>query len=189
MDCKTTQQKIMPYIERKLNDREMKEFIEHIRECETCSEELEVYFTIYYALERLDDDQQESFNMKELLEKDIAKAEHDVSNRDILKFYRRLFMVLTAIIMAVVIFTGVQTLIRGSFEETTIYSLFSSQEDDEGAVNVPVRETKASETDDKPEQETNRKRQVIVTVPETEKWVRESAEEPEKEIDTGRKGS
>lgn len=173
MDCRTAQQKIMPYIERKLSDREMEEFIEHIRECETCSEELEVYFTIYYAIEKLDDKGHDSFDIKELLEKDLEKAEHQISNRYILKFYRRLFVALMAILMSVVVFTGVQIALRGSFEDTTLYNLFSSQSEEE-YLTVPGKETVQSEKEEKDQQETNRKNQVIVTTPETEKWIRET---------------
>ena len=46
MDCKMAQQKIMPYIERKLTDAELEEFLGHVQHCAACSEELEVYFTI-----------------------------------------------------------------------------------------------------------------------------------------------
>ncbi|MDO5540052.1 MAG: zf-HC2 domain-containing protein [Eubacteriales bacterium] len=173
MDCRTAQQKIMPYIERKLNDREMEAFIEHIRECETCSEELEVYFTIYYAIEKLDDKGQDSFDMKELLEKDLERAEHKISNRYILKFYQRLFIALMAILMSVIVFTGIQIALRGSFEDTTLYNLFSNQSEEE-YLTVPEKETEQSETEEKRQQETNRKNQVIVTTPETEKWIRET---------------
>lgn len=173
MDCRTAQQNIMAYIERKLSDREMEEFIEHIRECKTCSEELEVYFTIYYALENLDDKGQESFDIKDLLEKDLKNAEHRISNRSILKFYRRLFVGLLALIAAVLLITGAQVMIKGSFEETTLYSLFGNAlEEENSQITHKPEETQERET--KPQQETNRKNQVIVTTPETERWLPET---------------
>lgn len=173
MDCRIAQQKIMAYIERKLNDREMEEFVEHIRECKTCSEELEVYFTIHYALENLDDKGQESFDIKDLLEKDLEDAEHRISGRSILKFYRRLFVVLLTLITAVLLITGAQVMISGSFEDTTLYSLFGNASEEENTrITHKPEETREKET--KPQQETNRKNQVIVTTPETERWIPET---------------
>lgn len=167
MDCKTVQQNIMPYIERKLSDRETEEFIEHVRGCEACSEELEVYFTIYYALEQLDKEDHDIYNIKEVLKKDLAQAEERVKKRNIMRFYRRLLMTLTGIVAGILLITGVQTILTGSFENTTLYSLFSVET--ETAVQTPVSEieTLPLQTEET-ERETNRKKQPIVTIPETE---------------------
>lgn len=167
MDCKTAQEKIMPYIHWELSDRETEDFIEHIRECETCSEELEVYFTIYYALEKLEDGGQGSFDIKELLQKDIEQAEQRIRNHQILGFYQRLFLAVMGLLLAVVLLTGVQTVVRGSFEKTTIYGLFGRESETMPMMTTtsnPATETQAEER----EPETNRKRQVIITTPETE---------------------
>lgn len=167
MDCKTAQEKIMPYIHRELSDRETEDFIEHIRECETCSEELEVYFTIYYALEKLEDEGQGSFDIKELLQKDIEQAEQRIRNHQILGFYQRLFLAVMGLLLAVVLLTGVQTVVRGSFEKTTIYGLFGRES--ETVPMMPNTSNPATETQTEArEPETNRKRQVIITTPETE---------------------
>ena len=36
MDCRTVQQKIMPYIERKLSDAELEEFLDHVQHIMPC---------------------------------------------------------------------------------------------------------------------------------------------------------
>lgn len=164
MDCKTAQQKIMPYIERKLSDREMEEFLEHIRGCRTCSEELEVYFTIYYALENLDKDGQGDYNIEKLLEQDLKKSENKVLKHNIMKFYRRLLAGVFGILAAVFLFTAIQTLYYGSIERTTLYNLF----DNDGAQTEEPPHTAPAQEETRAEQETNRKRQVIVRTPETE---------------------
>ena len=172
MECKTAQQMIMPYIQHELDDRQMEEFIEHIRECKTCSEELEVYFTIYYALEKLDDQEQDSFDIKKLLEKNLEQSENKIARRHIVGFYRKLFAGIAAFLLAIVLFTGIQIAWSGSFEKTTIYQLFEHQED---TAAVTRKETEEQADDRQSELETNRKRQVIVTTPETEDWIRETA--------------
>lgn len=168
MDCKTAQEKIMPYIRRELNDREMEDFIEHIQECETCSEELEVYYTIYYALEKLDNDEEQgSFNIRELLEKDVEQAQQQIRNHQILHFYQKLFLAIMGVLLAVLLITGIQAVTRGSLYDTTLYSLFG-RDTEEITVPVTLRETESEEKTEAHEPETNRKRQVIITTPETE---------------------
>ncbi len=167
MDCKTAQQKITSYIDRKLDDSEMEEFIEHVRRCEACSEELEVYFTIYYALMQLDKEENEVYNIKELLEKDLKQAEDRVKKHNIMRFYRRLLMTLIGIVAGIFVITGAQTLLTGSFEYTTLYNLFSVETEPDTWIQQSEQESvrQATETT---ERETNRKRQLIVTTPETE---------------------
>lgn len=170
MDCKTVQQKIMPYIQRKLDDGELEEFIEHIHHCKTCGEELEVYFTIYYALEKLDQDEQGSYNIREMLQKDLERAKQQVRKQNVLNFYRRSFLVLISVMLFIVVFTGIQAVITGSFENTLVFRMLGSEEETvyESAPMVPARHI-VSESDVPEEPETNRKFQVIITTPETEK--------------------
>ena len=86
MDCRTVQQKIMPYIERKLSDAELEAFLDHVQHCKSCSEELEVYFTIYYALQKLDSDDTESFDMQEILKKDMEKMQMHLQKNESVRF-------------------------------------------------------------------------------------------------------
>ncbi len=168
MDCKSAQQMIMPYIEHKLSDRETEDFIEHVRGCKACSEELEVYFTIYYALEQLDDDSrdQDNYDMKELLERDLRQRESRVRKHNIMRFYRRLLAALAGILAAVLVVTAVQALISGSLESTTLYSLFAAETDPPARTEAETQPVSA--VPEETERETNRKRQFVVTVPETE---------------------
>ena len=57
MDCKKAQSLVTSYITRKLNDKELEEFLEHIDTCDECYEELEIYYTVHYTLARLDKDE------------------------------------------------------------------------------------------------------------------------------------
>lgn len=170
MDCKTAQEKIMPYIQRKLDDGELEDFIEHIHHCKTCSEELEVYFTIYYALEKLDQDEQGSYNIQEMLKKDLERSKQRVRKQNVLNFYRRTFLVLISVMLFIVVFTGIQAVITGSFENTLVFRMLGSEEEtvSESIPALPARQM-APESDVPAEPETNRKFQVIITTPETEK--------------------
>ncbi len=170
MDCKTAQEKIMPYIQRKLDDSELEEFIEHIHHCKACGEELEVYFTIYYALEKLEQDEQGSYNIREMLEKDLEWSKQRVRKQNVLNFYRRFFLALISVILFVVVFTGIQAVITGSFENTLVFRMLGSEEEtaSESTKPAPVQYV-AADSEEMEEPETNRKFQVIITTPETEK--------------------
>lgn len=169
MDCKTAQQKIMPYIERKLSPREAEDFIEHIRGCRECGEELEVYFTIYYALEQLGQDGQDTFDIPELLERDLSQTEKQIRRYNIMRFYRRLLTTLAAVFGVIFLITAAQMFWYGSSKKTTIYKLFSN--DSETELLTEAQTGAPSKTDGETEPQTNRKRQIVITTPETEAQV------------------
>ena len=43
MNCQEAQSNVLNYINHKLNKEEIRRFIEHIRECDDCRDELEIY--------------------------------------------------------------------------------------------------------------------------------------------------
>ncbi|MBS5078627.1 MAG: zf-HC2 domain-containing protein [Clostridiales bacterium] len=141
MDCKTAQQMILPYIQRKLNDKELENFIEHIKECPECHEELEIYFTIYFALERLDDESHMNYNIQKLLVDDLHSSEHRVHRRKIMRFYRHCFMAVAQLALLIVLFTQFQ--MWGSnktIQQTTIYEFVygnPKSEIDENLKDIP----------------------------------------------------
>ncbi len=47
MDCVRAQKLIRPYLDGKLSDRELEEFLDHVETCPACHDELEIYFSIY----------------------------------------------------------------------------------------------------------------------------------------------
>lgn len=44
--CKVNLKRVIPFIKSELKDDEVEEFLEHINKCETCKEELELYYII-----------------------------------------------------------------------------------------------------------------------------------------------
>ncbi len=63
MDCREAQSLVTAYIKRQLDEKKTEEFIGHITHCEECYEELEIYFTIHFALKKLDEEQNVSYTM------------------------------------------------------------------------------------------------------------------------------
>ena len=84
MDCKTAQSLVIPYINGQLNDEETEEFLEHIENCKECYEELEIHFTVHYALQKLDEDDRVSFNIPKMLKENLKDArELDPQKKDL----------------------------------------------------------------------------------------------------------
>ena len=68
MTCLEAQSKIMAFIENKLPDDELKEFIKHVKNCDNCSEEPEIYYTLIVGMKELDNEENLSTNFKKELD-------------------------------------------------------------------------------------------------------------------------
>lgn len=54
LTCKQAEKMVMPYIDGRLDEEELEDFLSHVNECPACREELEIYFTVYVGLRQLD---------------------------------------------------------------------------------------------------------------------------------------
>lgn len=81
MNCLEAQSKIVAFIENKLNDDETVEFVKHIRSCDNCQEELEIYYTLLVGMKELDEDKELSSNFKEEMEAKLNLDYRHVKNR------------------------------------------------------------------------------------------------------------
>ena len=167
MDCRTVQQKIMPYIERKLSDAELEAFLDHVQHCKSCSEELEVYFTIYYALQKLDSDDTESFDMQEILKKDMEKMQMHLQKNESVRFLKKFFYVIVGMVLGIAAFLGVDALLLVGLLNTLVYQWITPEEEQSQTESGRMPPLQLQSTEEL-EPETNHKRQIIVTVPETE---------------------
>lgn len=80
MTCSKTQSLITPFINDKLEMKELEEFINHVSTCKECREELEVYYALLTAMKQLDEDQNLSddfsLELSEKLEREQEKIIH-----------------------------------------------------------------------------------------------------------------
>lgn len=82
MDCRTVESLVNAYINRTMTVDELEEFIHHVRECSSCYDELETYYTVYFAVRHLDSDKcNETMNMHKMLEEDLRNRERFVRRR------------------------------------------------------------------------------------------------------------
>lgn len=71
MNCLEAQSKIMAFIENKLPDDELREFIKHVRSCKNCYEELDIYYTLIVGMKQLDESDNISNDFKNALDRHI----------------------------------------------------------------------------------------------------------------------
>lgn len=71
MNCLEAQSKIMAYIEGKLPDDELREFIKHVRSCHNCHEELDIYYTLIVGMKQLDESDNISTDFKDSLDRKL----------------------------------------------------------------------------------------------------------------------
>ena len=67
------QSKIMAFIENKLPDDELREFIKHVRSCKNCYEELDIYYTLIVGMKQLDESDNISTDFKNALDKHLEE--------------------------------------------------------------------------------------------------------------------
>lgn len=54
LTCKQTEKMVMPFIDFKLDEQELEQFLNHVEHCPSCKEELEIYYTVSSGLKQLD---------------------------------------------------------------------------------------------------------------------------------------
>ncbi|HJA93650.1 MAG TPA: zf-HC2 domain-containing protein [Candidatus Eisenbergiella merdipullorum] len=100
MDCKTAEKLIPDFIRGRMETRTAKDFLEHVKKCPSCKEELSIQFLVTVGMERLEDG--EAFNLNKELAERIAVAEGHVRIRQRLQwglYYFEAFAVLAAILV------------------------------------------------------------------------------------------
>ncbi|MBQ8913986.1 MAG: zf-HC2 domain-containing protein [Lachnospiraceae bacterium] len=78
MTCLEAQSNIMAFIDGKLSDDEVVDFVRHMQSCKNCSEELEIYYTLIIGMRRLDNNEDLPQNFKLLLEEDLDNAKNRI---------------------------------------------------------------------------------------------------------------
>ena len=105
MDCRKAESMVGGYIQNTLSVDELSDFLKHIKECPSCYEELETYFIVYYAMQHLDGEKEDTLYMKKLLELDLKKKEKNVLMRELQRTIARGNFFL--IVLGLMVFFGI----------------------------------------------------------------------------------
>lgn len=85
MTCLEAQTKIMAFIDNKLSDEELYDFVRHIKHCQNCSEELEIYYTLLVGMKQLDNNENLSVDFAKDLDRKIENTLHKIKQTKKLK--------------------------------------------------------------------------------------------------------
>jgi len=97
---------ITPFINDKLNLKELEEFIDHVLSCPECREELEVYYALLTAMKQLDEDKSLSNDYNMELSSKLERAQDKIIH---VKFtYYRKKGVLLLVILLIAGFTSLK---------------------------------------------------------------------------------
>ncbi|MDO4454542.1 MAG: zf-HC2 domain-containing protein [Eubacteriales bacterium] len=121
MNCKETQSLVMDYLNRELGGEILDDFLHHIRGCRECYEELEIYYIIHFAMQRLDSEELVSYDIKGMLEEDLREAERTVRKWKLKRSWQYGFILIAELLLCFIIFTQIQNLKFGGIEETWLY--------------------------------------------------------------------
>lgn len=100
MNCKDTQKMIMPFVNKDIDNGEMAQFLDHIKTCPICMEELEVYYTLITSMRQLDDEEELSDNYKRDLLDLLERSEEKIRNKNRLYISKKVVLLSIVIIIS-----------------------------------------------------------------------------------------
>lgn len=106
MNCMEARRMVIPYVDRTLTDNEMDLFLEHIEHCSECMEELDIYYTLYKAMNILDSGNHQEYNFKKMLEEDIRMAHRTLFRHKASRMTRFVAVLLAETLLLISVFTG-----------------------------------------------------------------------------------
>lgn len=106
MDCKTAQSLVIPYINGNLTDEQTEDFLRHIFDCRECYEELEIFFTVYVALQKLGTEGSTTYNMRDLLWEDLKAAEKRIIHRKLIHYFSYAVMLAAECLLLLMLIAG-----------------------------------------------------------------------------------
>ncbi len=102
MTCLEAQTKIMAFIDNKLKDEDLYAFVKHIKSCNNCAEELEIYYTLLVGMKQLDNHENLSTDFKKELNHKLDSAMNRINHTKTLK--KSTVFVVSAVFIGVMIF-------------------------------------------------------------------------------------
>lgn len=100
MNCIKAQSMITPFIQNKLNLKDMEEFIDHVGSCQDCREETEVYYALLTAMKQLDEDRNISSDFNMELAQKLEGAQERILHAKFTYYRKKIILVLTILLLA-----------------------------------------------------------------------------------------
>ena len=89
MNCQNAQSMVLNFINNKLDKEETRAFIEHVRDCKDCWEELEIYYVMLVGLKQLDEGEELAADFRKKLQNEVesryVEIEREAKHKHIAK--------------------------------------------------------------------------------------------------------
>ncbi len=106
MKCVEAQRLMHPYLENKVPDDKLDEFLTHIRHCSSCREDLEINLAVYSALETEDDDDVD-YDFERATEYKLEESERQLDNRTNASAMHRIVVLFAETLLLIILITAV----------------------------------------------------------------------------------
>lgn len=100
MTCIEAQKLMNGFINEELDIDTLEMFLVHIRGCDSCREDLEVYYTLFAGMKLLDEDKNISMNYQVDFERKLKRAEEVVHKTRMRVIQKRIAIIVIAILIA-----------------------------------------------------------------------------------------
>ena len=117
MTCSEAQSYITPFINDKLDSKQIEEFLIHIEKCEDCKEELEVYYTLLTGMKQLEEESDLSSDCHLAFENKLKKEEEKIINKKIISIRKRVVLIILICVVSFFSSMGIHEYVTGELEE------------------------------------------------------------------------
>lgn len=108
MNCMEARRMVTPYIKGELSEKELEQFLKHIEQCSDCMDELDIYFTVYQAMDRLDAEDHPDYNFKRMLNESLHAARRRIVLSRFFRLLRTILLLLTDLLLLLCIIMGIR---------------------------------------------------------------------------------
>lgn len=109
---------VTPFVKRELSDKDTEQFLKHVEHCNDCMDELDIYFTMYKALDTLDSGAHHEYDFRKMLREELRMAHRTIIRHRVTHIAHGVMLVITELLLLFSLYSGIE-LRRGQAERTT----------------------------------------------------------------------
>lgn len=106
MNCIEARRMVSAYVNKELSTKETEAFLDHIAHCSDCMDELDIYFTVYRALNSLDASEHHEFNFQKMLKEDIRMERRSIFRKKTIALIRSVLLLAAEVLLLISVYTA-----------------------------------------------------------------------------------
>ena len=126
MDCKEVERLIPAYLKEELNEKRTKEFLEHMKECKSCYEEMEIQYMASTGLEWLESGS--SIDLEHEMEKILTNSEKKLKQRRIIKIAGAIINAIAIVAIILTLLVQISIWVTGTTPKPAMFGIEVGQE-------------------------------------------------------------